>query len=127
MKRVFLSLGNEKEKKKNNNKKQKKIKELNDEDVVKLALLYLLEKEDKNLIDMQWVALVDNWKAFNKYPWAKICYKWTLFGLERDLANRVSKFQDKNKREKLDLKHIVLWDLHMPSRFGHMRLFHYLN
>ena len=42
---------------------------------------------------------MDNWKAFNKYPWGKICYKRTLFGLERDLANRVSKFQDKNKEK----------------------------
>ena len=79
------------------------MKEPNDEDVVKLALLYLLEhvllgKEGKNLMDMQWVALVDNWEAFNKYPWEKICYERTLFGLERALANLVSKFQDKNKK-----------------------------
>ena len=73
LERVFLSLGNEKENKKNNNKKQKKMKEPNDEDVVRLTLLYWLEhvllgKEGQNLIDMQWVALVDNWEAFNKYP-----------------------------------------------------------
>ena len=41
------------------------MKEPNDEDVVRLTLLYLLEhvllgKEGKSLIDMQWVALADN-------------------------------------------------------------------
>ena len=77
--------------------------------MIKLALLYLLEhvlleKEGKNVIDMKWVALVDNWEAFNKYPWGKVCYERTLFGLERAL---VSKIRIK-KIEKLDLRHIVL-------------------
>ena len=40
-----------------------------------------------------------NWEAFNKYPWGKICYEMTLFGLERALVNQVSKFQDKNKEK----------------------------
>ena len=42
---------------------KKNIDNLKDEDMVKLALLYFLEhfllgKEGKNLIDMQWVGLV---------------------------------------------------------------------
>ena len=49
---------------------------------------------------MQWVALVDNLNAFNKYPWGKICYEMTLFGLQRALENRVSKYQDKKKAKK---------------------------
>ena len=57
----------------------------------------LFEKERKNLIDMQWVALADNLKAFNKYPWGEICYERTLFGLQRALENQVSKYQDKKK------------------------------
>ena len=45
--------------------------------MIKLALLYFLEhvlfgKEGKNLIDMEWVALVDNLEAFNKYPWGDL-------------------------------------------------------
>ena len=45
------------------------------------------------------VALVDNLKAFNKYPWGEggICYERTLFGLQRALENRVSKYQDKKQ------------------------------
>ena len=46
---------------------------------------------------MQWVALVDNLKASNKYPWEAICYERTLFGLQRALENRVSKYQDKKQ------------------------------
>ena len=42
--------------------------------MVKLVLSYFLEhvllgKEGKNLIDMQWVGLVDCLEVFNKYPW----------------------------------------------------------
>ena len=70
-----------------------------------MSLLYFLkhvlfEKERKKLIDMEWVALVDNLEAFNKYPWGeggRICYEMTQFGLERALENRVSKYQDKKK------------------------------
>ncbi|XP_034676988.1 uncharacterized protein LOC117907533 [Vitis riparia] len=49
---------------------------------------------------MEWVALVDNLEAFNKYPWGGgrgICYERALFGLQRALENRVSKYQDKKK------------------------------
>ena len=48
---------------------------------------------------MEWVALVDNLEAFNKYPQAEggICYERTLFGLQRVLENRLSKYQDKKK------------------------------
>ena len=49
------------------------MKEFDDKDVVKLTLLYFKEhvlfgKEGKILIDMEWVTLVDNLEAFNKYP-----------------------------------------------------------
>ena len=63
LEKVFLSLGEIKKNK----------KESEDEEVIKLAFLYFLEhvlfgKGGKNLIDMEWVALVDNLEAFNKYP-----------------------------------------------------------
>ncbi|KAL6330472.1 hypothetical protein AAG906_040402 [Vitis piasezkii] len=65
---------------------------------------------------MEWVALVDNLEAFNKYPWGGICYERTLFGLQRALENRVSKYQDKKKTKgEVRLKHIVLLDFHMHS------------
>ena len=60
-------------------KKQKKnLDNLKDDDMVKLDLLYflkhvLLGKEEKNLIDMEWVSLVDCLEVFNKYPRGMIC------------------------------------------------------
>ena len=59
--------------KKIKNKAKLNMKSNLDEDIVKLALLYFVEhvllgKEWKNLIDLQWVQLVDNLEEFNKYP-----------------------------------------------------------
>ena len=78
------------------------MKEFDDKDVVKLTLLYFKEhvlfgKEGKILIYMEWVTLVDNLEGFNKYPWGGICYERTLFGLQRVLENRLSKYQDRKK------------------------------
>lgn len=75
-----------------------------DEDIVKLALLYFVEhvllgKEGKNLIDLQWVQLVDSLEEFNKYPWGRICYERTLFGLQRALDKRQSKYVEKKKKK----------------------------
>ena len=93
---VFIALC--KKGKRMNTKKTKKKAKLNgksnlDKNIVKLALLYFVEhfllgKEWNNLIDLQWVQLVDNLEEFNKYPWGKICYERTLFGLERALDKR---------------------------------------
>lgn len=131
LEKVFLSLGEEKKKKKN---KKNKKKGFEDEEVIKLALLYFLEhvlfgKEGKNLIDMEWVALVDNLEAFNKYPWGGgfvmrghylVCKELWRTGYPNTKIKR-------KQREKLQLKHIVLLDFHMHSRFGHTRLFHLLD
>ena len=71
---------------------------------MKLALLYFVEhfllgKEWNNLIDLQWVQLVDNLKKFNKYPWGKFCYERTLFRLKRALDKIQSKYVEKKKME----------------------------
>ena len=77
--------------------------------MVKLALLYFLEhvllwKEGKNLIDMQWVSLIDCLEVFNKYLWGRICYERTIYGLQQALENRVSKYQGK-KQQKVNIAH----------------------
>ena len=104
-----------------------------DEDIVKLALLYfvehvLLKKEGKKLIDLQWVQLVDSLEEFNKYPWGGICYERTLFGLKRALDKRQSKYVEKKNKKKgmHHMKHMHLWDFHMPFKFGHMKSFNCL-
>ena len=58
----------------------------------------------KNLIDMQWVGLVDCLKVFNKYPWGKICYERRISKLQRALENWVSKYQGK-KQQKGNIAH----------------------
>ena len=84
-----------------------------DEDIVKLALLYFVEhvllgKEGKNLIDLQWVQLVDSLEEFNKYPWGRICYERTLFGLQRALDKRQSKYVEKKKKGMHHMKHALV-------------------
>ena len=62
----------------------------NDEDMVKLALLYFVEtvlfgKDQKVHIAAQHVDLLEDLDAFNKYPWGRKCYETTLNSLHRDL------------------------------------------
>ena len=62
----------------------------NDEDMVKLALLYFLEtvlfgKDQKVHIGAQHVELLEDLETFNKYPWGRKCYDTTLNSLQRDL------------------------------------------
>ena len=132
---VFISLC--KKGKRTSTKRTKKKAKLSgksnlDEDIVKLALLYFVEhvllgKEGKNLIDLQWVQLVDSLEEFNKYPWGRICYERTLFGLQRALDKRQSKYVEKKKKRGMQpMKHMHLWDFHMPFKFGHMKSFHCL-
>lgn len=59
----------------------------------------LLGNKGKNLINLQWIQLVDSLKEFNKYLWEKICYERTLIGLQKILDKRMSKFVEK-KEEK---------------------------
>ena len=47
---------------------------------------------------MQCVGLVDSLEVFNKYPWGMICYERTISGLQRDLENRLSKYQGKKQQ-----------------------------
>ena len=94
----------------------------------KLALLYFLkhvlfEKERKNLINMEWVALVDNLEAFNKYPWGEFVMRGHYLVCKELWSIEYPNTKIRRKQmEKLQLKHIVLLDFHMPSRFGHTRV-----
>ena len=62
----------------------------NDEDMVKLALLYFLEtvlfgKDQKVHIGAHHVELLEDLETFNKYPWGRKCYATTLNSLRRNL------------------------------------------
>ncbi|KAI9185171.1 hypothetical protein LWI28_004985 [Acer negundo] len=69
----------------------------NDEDMVKLALLYFLEtvlfgKDQKVYIGAQHVELLEDLETFNKYPWGRKCYETTLNCLQRDLRKLSEKY-----------------------------------
>ena len=100
--------------KKMSTKRTKLSKKSNfDEDIIKLILLYFVEhvllgKKGKNLIDWQWVQLIDSLEQFNKYPWGRICYERTLFGLQKALDKRISKYV--KKKEMQPMKHVFqIW------------------
>ena len=61
------------EKKEEEKRQNKKVNNLKDKNVHKLVLLYFLKpvlfgNEGKNIINMQWVGLIDGSKVFNNYP-----------------------------------------------------------
>ena len=61
----------------------------NDEDMVKLALLYFLKtvlfgKDQKVHIGAQHVELLEDLETFNKYLWGRKCYETTLNSLQKD-------------------------------------------
>ncbi|KAK0578921.1 hypothetical protein LWI29_018413 [Acer saccharum] len=75
----------------------------NDEDMVKLALLYFLEtvlfgKDQKVHIGAHHVELLEDLETFNKYPWGRKCYETTLNSLKRDLR-RMSQEYHTTSRE----------------------------
>lgn len=76
----------------------------------------LLGNKGKNLINLQWIQLVDSLKEFNKYLWEKICYERTLIGLQKNVKICGEK---KKKKGMQSMKH-------MPFKFGLMKSFHYL-
>ena len=58
----------------------------NDEDMVKLALLYFVEtvlfgKDQKVHIGAQHIELLEDLETFNKFPWGQKCYEITLNSL----------------------------------------------
>ncbi|KAL6336148.1 hypothetical protein AAG906_011030 [Vitis piasezkii] len=65
---------------------------------------------------MEWVALVDNLEAFNKYPWGIFMRGHYLVCKELWSIEYPNTKIRRKQRKKLQLKHIVLLDFHMPSK-----------
>ncbi|KAK3193112.1 hypothetical protein Dsin_024422 [Dipteronia sinensis] len=113
----------------------------NDEDMVKLALLYFLEmvlfgKDQKVHISALHVELLENLETFNKYPWGRKCYETTLNSLQRDLrkmsqeyhttskkmiSNKKRKRQDKKEND--GIRQMRCMGFLMHFRFGRVRQF----
>lgn len=68
---------------------------LDDEAMVKLALLYFLEmvllgREKKSSIDSKHLSLVEDLHQFNKYPWGTLCFQMTLNSLKKAIHDQKS-------------------------------------
>lgn len=71
----------------------------NDEDMVKLALLYFLEavllgKDHKNRISKEHVKLLDDMDAFNNFPWGRRSYDMTLSSMKKDFKKKATEYQN---------------------------------
>jgi hypothetical protein len=80
-----------------------------DEDVVKLALFYVLERffmgrDKRRLINLDWLSLVDDMEQFNAYPWGSISYTETLDGLQSALRGRLDGYK---KRKAIKPSHDI--------------------
>ncbi|KAK0590188.1 hypothetical protein LWI29_023734 [Acer saccharum] len=78
-----------------------------DDDVVKLALILLLEmtlvgKDDRTSILYWALELVDDLEAFNKFPWGSFIYARTFHSLSTCLHGRHDKFKNKFTDDKLE-------------------------
>ncbi|KAK3183237.1 hypothetical protein Dsin_030523 [Dipteronia sinensis] len=75
----------------------------NDEDMVKLALLYFLEtvlfgKDQKVHIEAHHVELLENLETFNKYQYGRNCNETTLNSLQRDLRKLSQEYHTTSKK-----------------------------
>ena len=79
----------------------------NDEDIVKLALLYFLEivllgKDPKNQIQMENIRKLDDMNAFNNFPWGRRSYDMTLRGMKKDFKKMAANVGNRKKGHKAD-------------------------
>ncbi|KAL2466865.1 Ulp1 protease family protein [Abeliophyllum distichum] len=66
----------------------------NQTDKYKLGLIIistyvLLAMEEKTLIELWWFELVDDLDRFDKYPWGKMSYDYTIRILKRDMGDKL--------------------------------------
>ncbi|KAL2552712.1 uncharacterized protein Fot_06331 [Forsythia ovata] len=66
----------------------------NKTDKYKLGLIIilayvLLATEEKTLIDLWWFELVDDLDRFDKYPWGKMSYDYTIRILKHDMGDKL--------------------------------------
>jgi hypothetical protein len=75
-----------------------------DEDVVKLALYFVLERffmgrEKRRIINLGWLDMVDDLDQFNAYPWGDVVYAATIDSLETALKGRLAQFQKRRQKK----------------------------
>ncbi|KZV27786.1 hypothetical protein F511_39482 [Dorcoceras hygrometricum] len=93
-----------------------------DQEKIKLASLYFASavlgprrKRKKEVVDPDWMRLVDDINSFNTYPWGRLAYEEVLFGLRKDLRARFEEFTTLAKKRKRDPKFSGFGSLHLSG------------
>ncbi|KAA0067374.1 Ulp1-like peptidase [Cucumis melo var. makuwa] len=76
-----------------------------DDDIVKLALVYfieisLLEKDRRTKVDIGFFKIADDWNTFNNYAWGRIIFVRMLSALKRALDKQYAKGKKKSTQTK---------------------------
>ncbi|KAL2493039.1 Ulp1 protease family protein [Abeliophyllum distichum] len=58
-------------------------------DLIIILAYVLLTTKEKTLIDLWWFELVDDLDRFDKYPWEKMSYDYTIRILKRDMGDKL--------------------------------------
>ncbi|KAL0561512.1 hypothetical protein IC582_001942 [Cucumis melo] len=76
-----------------------------DDDIVKLALVYFIEisllgKDRRTKVDIGFFKIADDWNTFNNYDWGRIVFVRTLNALKRPLDKQYAKGKKKSTQTK---------------------------
>ncbi|KAL4021546.1 hypothetical protein IC575_020349 [Cucumis melo] len=76
-----------------------------DDDIVKLALVYFIEisllgKDRRTKVDIGFFKIADDWNLFNNYDWGRIVFVRTLSALKRALDKQYAKGKKKSTQTK---------------------------
>ncbi|KAL0544158.1 hypothetical protein IC582_019270 [Cucumis melo] len=76
-----------------------------DDDIVKLALVYFIEisllgKDRRTKVDIGFFKIADDWNTFNNYNWGRIVFVRTLNALKRALDKQYAKEKKKSTQTK---------------------------
>ncbi|KAL0534268.1 hypothetical protein IC582_028557 [Cucumis melo] len=90
-----------------------------DDDIVKLALVYFIEisllgKDRRTKVDIGFFKIADDWNTFNNYDWGRIVFVRTLSALKRALDKQYTKGKKKPTQTK---KNILSMDFRMHYRY----------
>lgn len=103
-----------------------------DVEKLKLASLYFLvavlgpQRKNKNeVVNMDWVRLVDDFESFNKYPWGRVAFDEALFGLRKDLEEKFKSFKKLVKRRINDAEFSGYGSYHISGFIHPLQIFAY--
>ena len=90
-----------------------------DDDIVKLALVYFIElsllgKDKRTKVDIGFFKIADDWNTFNNYDWGRIVFWTHAKCLEKSLGQAICQGKEEINTDK---KNILSMDFHMHYRY----------